>query len=209
MRIKNISRILVLYIALIEGISLLIQAVSVNLITVATEPLRAALFGLTTGFFGMLFTILIYNSLPFKININNKKIDEVRPLVPSVFNALFLAISFLIQISIERIENLGITGYALMGFISIGIAALLSLYVYNEFDLKINYVFDKKNSIIKKIPLSIALLAGFFEAFILPPMFIFYNSGMDVFLTGFLAGLFSIIPLLIVNLVLKKLKLII
>jgi hypothetical protein len=193
MQIKQISWILILYIALIEGISLYMQEF--------TRSFDLIINGLMIGFFGMLLTILIYNNSPYKIKINNKKINKINPIVPSIFNALFIAFSFVIQVGIVRLENYGLIGFALLGLISIGLAAVLSILIYNTANLKIQF----DNQTIKKIPYSLALVAGFFEFFIIPLMFIFYAANTHLFLNGFVSGLVgSIIPLAILNLILEK-----
>lgn len=205
MRIRNISAGLLFYIALVEGISLLIQQILNNVFYIESELFNTIFYGLVTGFFGLFIIILIYNLLPYKIKIADKEIKSVKPLAPSLFNAFFLAFAFLIQIVIEKLELFGLVGFALFGFVSIMLGALASILIYNSTNNKIKFLIDKKEKIIKKIPLKFAVIAGFFEAFIIPLMFVFYSYDVAPFLNGFFAGLIgSFIPFMILNLILKK-----
>lgn len=208
MRIKKISLALIFYMALLEAFSLWIQPIIGNFIHFKTEPINAIVYGLLTGFFGMFFAISIYNVLPYKIKINNKKIKRVEPFVPCSFNALFLAIAFAVQVAIQDLNRFSWIGYALFGFISIAIAAIMSILIYNRLKFKIKYSIENKKQQIKRITAEFAVIAGFFEFFIMPPMIIFYYKGVPEFANGFLSGLMgSIIPFIIINMILDKIKL--
>ncbi|MFC1728350.1 hypothetical protein ACFLZ7_02705 [Nanoarchaeota archaeon] len=206
MQLKKIGWTLILYIALVEGIALLIQDLITPFVRFS-EPGRAIASGLIIGFFAMLLTVLIYNLIPYKIKINNKKINKVGILVPSVFNALFLALTFVVQLKIMDLESLGLIGFSLLGLISVGVALFLSIFVYNELNFKIRLDLNNKKQKINRIPFSFALIAGFFEFFIITLMVIFYFNQVPAFVNGFLSGLLgSLIPLAVLNELLEKIN---
>ncbi len=205
MRIKNISWELLLYLAIVEAFSLWIQELMLPYVKISSAFLQAIVFGFLTGFFGLFFTIEIYNVLPLKLKLNKKPIKRVNVLAPCLLNAVFLAIAFMIQISIEKLEHLGLIGYALFGFISIGLAAFLSILIYNNTNFKIKFYFSNKLKTIKKINLNFALFAGFFDFFIIPFMFVFYANNVPSFANGFLSGLLgSLVPFFITNFLLER-----
>jgi drug/metabolite transporter (DMT)-like permease len=207
MNIEKISYSLVLYLALIEGLSLVI--LDIIPAAVFVDSSFGMLLAFPIGFIPALLVLFIYRFkekyLPLKIN--GKKITNIPLLIPSIANGLFMTFLFSAQ-ELLPIPTTTIIGEGLFGFVSVLIAAWIVVVLYNELPLKatrIRFSIDKKHVELKHIGYFAALYAGLFEFFILPLMFVFYGYGIYPFLNGFFSGLIgSTVALFITNQLLKK-----
>jgi hypothetical protein len=207
MNIEKISYSLVLYLALIEGLSLVI--LDVIPAAVFVDSSFGMLLAFPIGFIPALLVLFIYrfkeNYLPLKIN--DKKIADIPLLIPSIVNGLFMVFLFSAQ-ELLPIPTIGIISEGLFGFVSVLIAAWIIVVLYNEIPVKatrLRFTVNKNHVELKRIDYFTVLYAGSFEFFILPLMFVFYGYGIYPFLNGFFSGLIgSTVALFITNQLLKK-----
>lgn len=188
MKISKISWNLVIWLALIEGISLFVLDLNA--------------FSFLIGFIPALLVLLIYELNPIKIN--NQKITKLPVLYLSLVNGLFIFILFNVQKIIEIFINKLFIG--IFGFLSVLLAFLILVLIYNNIKIfRIKFKLNNKKVALKHLDYCFVLYAGLFEFFILPLMKWFYSINLHIFVNGALAGLIgSSIALLIVNYILKK-----
>lgn len=198
MQINKVNYALVVYLALIEGLSLLVLDLTQQ------YPVRA-IEGLFVGFIPAFIVLSLYrlisNELPIKIN--GREITELPLLYPSILNAIFIELLFLIQILLPNLT--GILGSAVFGFLSVFISSFVLVFAYNIFGVSLGFELNSKMEKLIHIDLITPFYAGIFEFFILPLMAVFYVLKLPVFINGLIAGFVgSLIGLWIINKILEK-----
>jgi hypothetical protein len=204
MEIKSINYWFIVYLALIEGLSLLV----LDLIPLRwyTESLAGLLLGFPVGFIPMFSVLLLYKftGKRFPIRISNGIVSDVPLLLPSLMNGIFILLLFPLQ-DILPSFNLGLLGAALFGFFSVLLTTMILLTFYNESRVKLKFTLQGRKVKLQRLTHGIILYAGLFEFFILPLMGIFYQKGIPAFANGFLSGLIGgSIAWLLVNYILSK-----
>lgn len=215
--IKRISYIFVLIFALFETIALFFIDI-LNIDTTTTTALSFKFInGLLIGFFTALLALTIINILLRIINLEYKRIDV---FIPSLLNSLFLAFLFVIESLMSPIKHLNlIWGNVIVGAITTPVVLYIILRWYNISKDKIHFIKEKKMTIkgktIKKTKNmtinnisagNTALFAGIYEVIALPTMAILISKGMNLTLTGLIAGITSIITITIYNQLSEKRK---
>ena len=188
MEIRSINYWFVVYLALIEGLSLVI----LNVIPAYwyVNSLLGLLIGFPVGFIPMFLVLLLYkfSKKRFPIKLNGAIVSDVPLLFPSILNGFFILFLFPLQ-DLLPFFYLGVIGAALFGFISVLLTALILLTIYNEAPVKVSFSVHNRKIRLVRVGYMAVVYFGLFELFILPLMGIFYQSGLHPFLTGSLAGL--------------------
>ncbi|MEK6886688.1 MAG: hypothetical protein AABW88_02550 [Nanoarchaeota archaeon] len=198
MKINKISLSLVVYLALIESISLFVLDFS-----------RNNLYGaFLVGFIPAIIVLGLYNLISniFPVKLNNKSVSKIPAVLLSVANGLFIVTLFFVQDIMTKINpNIVVP---LFGFFSVFFVFLVLVLIYNNIKLNVIFNLGKERIEVKQISLYFAIYAGIVEAFILPFMYVFYSINIPSLLNGLFAGLIGgIIGLFLVNLVLRKIPL--
>ena len=202
--IKRLNYIFVLIFALFETIALSF----INILNIDTTTTTALSFkfinGLLIGFFTAFLALTIINILLKIINIKYKRVDI---FIPSLLNSLFLAFLFVIESLISPIKHLHlIWGNAIVGAITTPVVLYILLKWYNASKGKIQFIKEKKMTIKNISAGNTALFAGIYEVIALPTMAILISKGLNLTITGLIAGLTSIIAITIYNKLPKKRK---
>lgn len=197
MEITNVNYALGVYLALIEGLSLFVLEFNRN------YPIDL-ISGLIVGFIPMFLVLCLYRliseELPLKIN--GKEITWLPILLPSLFNAVFIEIAFLIQ---GWLPNPTYIVSVLSTVISIIIAALILIVIYNKSDFKLEFELNNKLFKAKQVSFTFAVYAGLIELFIIPFIFFFYSIALHPLINGLVAGFIgSMIGLFIINLIIER-----
>ena len=198
MEIKKVNYALVVYLALIEGLSLFVLEV------LKPYPINAIL-GLIVGFVPAVVVLAIYkvSSESFPVKLNGKDVTKLPILYLSVLNAIFIEVLFLIQNYLPALG--GLFGSAVFGLLSVLIASLLLIMVYNMANVKLNFELNHKELKVTHLDLTTSVYAGIFEFFIMPVMVLFYSLNLFSLINGLVSGFVgSLIALWIVNKILEK-----
>ena len=198
MQLNKVNYALVVYLALVEGLSLLV------LDLLKPFPIDAFL-GLIVGFVPALIVLAVYrlSSSQMPIKLNGKEVTKLPIFYPSIINAIFIEVLFFVQRFIPSPSN--ILGEAVLGLLSVLIASLLLIMAYNMFNLKLKFELSDKSLKLTHIDLTTSVYAGILEFFILPLMFMFYLINIHPLLNGLVAGFVgSLIGLWIVNRMLER-----
>lgn len=197
MQITKVNYAFAIYLALIESIALFVLDFTWK------YPMKE-ISGLLVGFIPAIIVLWIYRliSKALPIKLNGKEITSFPILIPSLFNAVFIELAFLIQ---SQIPSPGIPIVFLTTIFSILISSGVFISMYNGAKLKIEIELDHKLFKIRKIDLMLAAYAGLFELFILPFMYLFYYFRIPSIVNGLIAGLIgSLISVLILNRILQR-----
>ena len=198
MQINKLNYALVVYLALVEGLSLLV------LDLLSPYPIDAFL-GLIVGFIPALVVLGIYRltSQQLPIKLNGKEVTKLPILYPSVLNAIFIEVLFFVQRFIPSPSN--ILGEAVLGLLSVIVASVVLILAYNIINMKLSFELNNKLLKLTHIDLTTSVYAGILEFFILPLMFVFYAINMYSLLNGLIAGLVgSLIGLWIINKIIER-----
>ncbi len=176
MKIKNFNYWLVVYLAVIEGISLFV----LNSVNIANA-------GFLVGFIPAIIVLWLYqftaSYAPIKLNGN--EIHDFPIVFPSIANGLFIMVLFFIQFLLP-VESL--IGNALFGFASVFLSFFILVLVYNMMKFKMKFLLGERIVTLTRISPLFSVYAGIFELFILPLMDLFYKLGVNPFLNGLCAG---------------------
>jgi len=200
--------------ALFEGATLFVMGlwVTLGLGTAVTGLANNILLGAATGLLGTVIALFLWrwrvrgrlDGKPFtlrKIGVRNA----------AIANAIFLIVLFIIEDLIRDVERFP-GGTALLGFLAVGIALVILFFIYNRQPLKIKVTFDGSACITRISPVRAAILAGAYEAIILPTMaflFVWLNLHplLTYTLTGLVAGLVGgFVGTLVFNVIAPRLK---
>ena len=198
MQLNKVNYALVVYLALVEGLSLFV------LDLLSPYPIDA-FAGLIVGFIPALIVLGVYRltSSQLPIKLNGKEVTKLPIIYPSIINALLIEVLFLVQRYIPSPTN--ILGSAIFGLLSVLIASLVIIMVYNMANLKIKFELNDKLLKLTHIDLTTSVYAGLLEFFILPLMVLFYAINIYPLLNGLIAGLVgSLIGLWLVNKILER-----
>ena len=130
----------------------------------------------------------------------------------SLANAAFLIVLFIIEDLIGALRSVPAIGVALLGFFGVGLTLLILFFTYNHLPFKLGVTLGKRTSIERVAVVRIAIIAGVYEAVILPLMaFQFGILALPAILTftitGILAGFFGgLIGTFICNVLAPRLK---
>ena len=194
----------VLIFVLFEAIALFF----IDIFNVDTTTTTALSFkfinGLLIGFFTAFLALTIINLL---LTLLNSRYKRIGVFIPSLLNSLFIALLFVIESIISPIKHLNlILGNAIVGAITTPLVLYLILKFYNNQKDKIHFIKGKKQTIKKISAGNTALFAGMYEIIALPTMAVLISKGLNLTLTGLIAGLTSIITITIYNKLPKKRK---
>ncbi len=198
MLIRRLNYTFILYLALIEGLSLVV-------LDIVTKINFGILNGFLVGFVPALLVLLLYTftSKYYVVKVNNKELLELPVLYLSVANGLFIFLLFLIQSLLPSPGR--VIGTAVYGLLSVLLSSLVLILIYNKIHYKIRFTLDVKSVQLKEISVFASVYAGIFEFFILPLMGMFYDLAFPAFINGFLSGLIGgTIALYIVDSILEK-----
>ncbi len=218
--IKKLNYSLVLFFVLFEAIALFfIDIFNIDTQTI-TDLIPKFFNGLLTGFLTAFIVIILLNltlkiirtrsKINSKINSKRKlKLKKINPLAPSIFNALFLAILFVIESLISSLKHLNLLfGNAIVGAITTPLAIYIILTLYNNQNKIKAHIYTTKKQTIKKISAgNTALFAAIYEILALPTMAVLMTTKIPYIIIGALAGFTSIITITIYNKLPKKRKL--
>ncbi|MBL7050937.1 hypothetical protein ISS04_02115 [Candidatus Woesearchaeota archaeon] len=216
--LKKLSYTLVLIFVLFEAVALFFIDVF-NINTQTTTALIPKFFGgLLTGFFTAFIAITllnlilkIINRIKIKSKTNQKtklKFKKINPLAPSIFNALFLAILFVIESLLSPIKHTNlILGNAIVGTITTPLSIYIILTLYNKQDKLKAHIYTTKKQTIKNINAeNTAIFAAIYEVIALPIMALLMTTKTPYIIIGAIAGLTSIITITLYNKLPKKRK---
>ena len=198
MEITKVNYALVVYLAMIEGLSLFVLDI--------LRPYPFDLFvGFIVGFIPSLAVLIAYRLIAhqFPIKINGMDITKLPILFLSALNAVFIELLFVMQSVIPSPGNM--PGYSVFGFLSVLIASLVLIFIYNKLDWKISLEVNHRIVKLKNISPYVAVYAGIFEFFILPLMMIFYSLNLFSLINGLVSGFVGgLVGLWVVNKILEK-----
>jgi hypothetical protein len=155
------------------------------------------ILGLLVGVFGTLIALGIWHVTKRVVRgtLGGKEftITHINLIPAAIGNAVFLTVLFLIEDTIARISSVPFLGTALLGFAATALSFLILFAIYNLLPLKLGMTLNGKHVRVKRIaPLQTALLAGLYEAFILPSMaFLFGALHLNPVLAYTLNGVIS------------------
>jgi len=185
--------------------------------TTTGNLLLKGIYGLLIGFITAILTLLIINYFlskrKHKLIYKKKKIKKISLIIPSLANALFLGILFIIESIISPLKQLNILwGNMIVGAIATPLSLFIVLQIYNIQKNKIYFNTDKKYYIKKISSLNLAIFAAIYEIIALPLMailikhFYLFQKQLTFSIIGILAGTTSLIAIFIYNKLLKKRK---
>lgn len=216
-KIAHINYKLVWIFILFESIALFFFSLF-NVNTSTTENLLSkGIYGIIIGFITAILTLLIINYFlskrKHKLKYKTKKIQKISLMVPSLTNALFLGILFVIESIISPIKQLNIIwGNMIVGGITVPLSIFIVLKIYNLQKNKIYFNAGKKYFIKKISVWNIVIFAALYEIIVLPIMallikyFYFIQKELTFSIIGILAGTTSLLTIFIYNKLLKKRK---
>ncbi len=181
MQLKHVNYAFVVYLALIEALSLVVLDF--------TNEVNFSIFnGFIVGFVPALIVLLLYRVISpnYPVKFNGKEILKLPVLYLSVVNGLFIFLLFLIQGFLPNPD--GLLGNAFYGFFSVFLSSLILIAIYGGINFKVKFTFGMKEVKLNDISVYASLCAGLFEFFILPLMALFYNFNIPSFINGLLAG---------------------
>ena len=144
MEITKVNYALVVYLAMIEGLSLFVLDI--------LRPYPFDLFvGFIVGFIPSLAVLIAYRLIAhqFPIKINGMDITKLPILFLSALKAVFIELLFVMQSVIPSPGNM--PGYSVFGFLSVLIASLVLIFIYNKLDWKISLEVNQRIVKLKNI----------------------------------------------------------
>lgn len=179
---KTITKLNALDMAIIlllfEASTLLVK----NLIAGRVFGTRAE--ALLTGLAGTIIALAVWHALKQKVRGSFGTLTKISVVRASIANAAFLLVLWTL---LELLPDLG---SAVLGFVSVALALVLLVALYNVQPLKLRVkISNKTYSITSVAPVQTALIAGVYEAIILPVMnYLFTTLPFPQVLTDALAG---------------------
>ncbi len=152
------------------------------------------MLGLIVGIAGTIIALAIWHTLRLKLRGKFPEkftLTHINVAMASVANALFLMLLFNIEDIISGLRNFSYAGIAALGFSATAIALAILFFIYNQLPFKLGVTIGKTQNITKVSPLSIALIAGLYEACILPIMVAMLLLPLPTLVVYPLAGIVS------------------
>lgn len=195
---------------LFEGFALFFLAIGLKFTSGLNLFVENVFLGLFVGLFCTFFALLFWRLRPV-LRVKFGKDLVIRKIYffgACIANAIFLVVLFNLEDFIFSLKDVPFIGVALFGLIGTGVSVAILSFVYNVQPFKIRLDVGK---IIKVSPIKIGIVAGLFEAFILPVMtFIMSLSGPQVLmfsLAGLISGIFGgFVGSVVFNLISKQLE---
>lgn len=200
-----------LLLGLFEGAALFALAIFGPLINVSNMFLEDVLLGASVGVASTVIALMLWKLRPvLRGELNNKKvvIAMIQIATAAIANAAFLSVLFITEDFIYALKGVPLFGVALFGLVGTGLSVGLLLVIYNLQPLKVKM---NIGSVMKMSPFKTGLMAGVYEAFILPVMVYgmsFSGQTALVFtIAGLISGLFGgFLGTCVLNLLAPKLK---
>jgi hypothetical protein len=188
-----------LLLLLFEGSTLLVMGMvnQFNLLTGFAPGSENIVMGVLTGMIGTVIALGIWNSWGFKLRgefstqkFRLKKIDIIQA---AIANSIFLVVLFAIEDLMASIKQIPTFGVALLGFAAVTFTLLVLFAVYNKFKFKLGaHINGKHREIMGISVVATAIIAGIYEAIILPTMALMFTLPLPTIysfvLTGMVAG---------------------
>lgn len=195
---------------LFEGFALFFLAIGLKFTSGLNLFVENVVLGLFVGLFCTFCALLCWRVRPV-LRINYGKDLVVRKIYfigAGFANAVFLVVLFNLEDFIFSLKNVPFVGIALFGLVGTGVSVAILSVIYNIQPFKIRLDVGR---IVKVSPIKVGIVAGLFEAFILPVMtFIMSLSGPQVLmfsLAGLISGIFGgLIGSAVFNFISKKIK---
>jgi hypothetical protein len=180
-----------LMLMLFEGATLFVMAVFNGIL-----PIRnPVLMGAAIGILGTPIALMAWHGFGWQVRgrFAGKPFALDRIYIPgaSFANASFLAVLFLIQEFMPPAETLPSPGVALFGLVGVGVSLALLFALYNMQPFKLHVKASGKKTAITGIAVRAAVLAGVYEAVILPIMVWLLALPLPTIITFTLSGLIS------------------
>ncbi len=151
-----------------------------------------------TGFFagsaGTVLALGIWHAISGKIRGHYPApftLSHINVAYASIANGIFLSVLFLVEEYVADLSTVPYIGTALFGFGATVIAVVFLLIIYNLQPLKLNVTVGTSRKIIRVRVFSVALIAGLYEAIILPIMLAHFSLSLPLLVTFALAGAVS------------------
>ncbi|MBI4150544.1 hypothetical protein HY492_00285 [Candidatus Woesearchaeota archaeon] len=160
--------------------------------------LYASFHFLVTGFLaGVAGTVLalgVWHIFGGKIRGNYPDaftLSHINVAYASVANGIFLSVLFFVEDVVSALTAIPYIGTAAFGFGATVIAVLFLLIIYNLQPWKLHVTIGVSHKIASVRVVSVALIAGLYEAIILPLMLAHFSLSLPALMTFALAGIVS------------------
>ena len=174
--------------ALLEGGTMFAMGLWVTLgLSFITGILNNILLGAFVGFIGTCIALFLWRwRVRGRLDGRPLTITKIKIVPAAIANAVFLITLFSVQ------DVLPTNAPAYLGFLSVAIAGVILLFIYNAIPFKLQIRSDHGSRVLKVSPIRVALIAGMYEAIILPLMaFLQYWINFPPILTFTIAGFFA------------------
>jgi hypothetical protein len=118
-------------------------------------------------------------------------LSHINVAYASVANGLFLSVLFFVEDLVSALTTLPYIGIAGFGFGATLIAVLFLLIIYNLQPWKLHVMIGSSHTITSVRVVSVALIAGLYEAIILPIMLAHFSLSLPALVVFALAGIVS------------------
>ncbi len=184
------ARDMAVILALFEGATLLVMGVFLAVVPSAGPVLEGAVIGLL----GTPLALGIWHALRQTVRgrwgTKPFAITHIDMLPASLANAAFLITLFLIESKLPAAPTLQPALVALLGFVATALSLAILFFLYNHQPFKLGVTLRTRTRVQRIAPRA-AVLAGVYEAFILPPMVWLLTLPLPVLVQYPLAGLLS------------------
>lgn len=195
---------------LFEGFALFFLAIGLMFTKELNFIVENVVLGLFVGLFCTFFALLFWRLRPV-LRVKYGKdlvVRKIHLFGAGLANAVFLVALFNFEDFIFSLKDIPLVGIALFGLVGTGVSVAILSIIYNIQPFKIRLDIG---TIMKVSPIKVGIVAGLFEAFILPVMtFIMSLSGPQVLmfsLAGLISGIFGgLIGSAVFNFISKKIK---
>ena len=179
---------------LFEGSTLFVMGlwVTLGLNRLITGLANNIILGAVTGLLGTAIALFLWRwRVRGRLDGKAFTLRKIALIPAAIANALFLIVLFIIEDAIAGVKNAPL-GTALLGFLAVGLSLVILFFIYNYAPLKIRGTMDGPITIRRVSPIRVALIAGMYEAIILPIMaFSFAWLNLHPLLTYTLTGIFA------------------
>jgi hypothetical protein len=156
--------------------------------------------GAGVGVLGTIIALLLWNRgllIRGTLDGSGFTLTRISILPASIANAAFLIVLFIVEDRLTSVRSIPGIGIALLGFCATGLALLILFFLYNFLPLKLRVIMGRPTAITRITPLRAALIAGMYEAIILPLMALLFMLPFPMVFTytvtgmgaGFIGGL--------------------